>query len=335
MIKLLNAALAVVAGVGGVLLIFFLLNLLVERLPRRWEQRLKPYVFVGPAVIFVGLFLVFPTVQTVIYSFANEDSTAWVGLANYTDLFTDDNFLAALRNNALWILIVPAASVVAGLLVAVLADKLSATVERIAKSVIFLPMAISFVGASTIWGFIYYAQFGSENQIGLLNAITTNLGIDGDSATPGTQPISWLQLSTAGANDLLLMVIMVWLQAGFAMVLLSAAIKNVPDDTIEAARIDGANEVQIFFRVVVPQIMATVLVVFTTILILVMKIFDIVYVTTNGAFDTEVIGNTFFKELFEFGDAGRSAAVVVILMIAVIPVMIYQVRRFRTEAAGR
>ncbi len=333
--KLLNAALAVVAGVGGVLLIFFLLNLLVERLPRRWEQRLKPYVFVGPAVIFVGLFLVFPTVQTVIYSFANEDSTAWVGLANYTDLFTDDNFLAALRNNALWILIVPAASVVAGLLVAVLADKLSATVERIAKSVIFLPMAISFVGASTIWGFIYYAQFGSENQIGLLNAITTNLGLDGDSATPGTQPIAWLQLSTAAANDLLLMVIMVWLQAGFAMVLLSAAIKNVPDDTIEAARIDGANEVQIFFRVVVPQIMATILVVFTTILILVMKIFDIVYVTTNGAYDTEVIGNTFFKELFEFGDAGRSAAVVVILMIAVIPVMIYQVRRFRTEAAGR
>ncbi len=333
--KLLNAALAVVAGVGGVLLIFFLLNLLVERLPRRWEQRLKPYVFVGPAVIFVGLFLVFPTVQTVIYSFANEDSTAWVGLANYTDLFTDDNFLAALRNNALWILIVPAASVVAGLLVAVLADKLSARVERIAKSVIFLPMAISFVGASTIWGFIYYAQFGSENQIGLLNAITTNLGIDGDSTAPGTQPIAWLQLSTAGVNDLLLMVIMVWLQAGFAMVLLSAAIKNVPDDTIEAARIDGANEVQIFFRVVVPQIMATVLVVFTTILILVMKIFDIVYVTTNGAFDTEVIGNTFFKELFEFGDAGRSAAVVVILMIAVIPVMIYQVRRFRTEAAGR
>ncbi len=335
MIKLLNAALAVIAGVGGVLLLFFLLNLLVERLPRRWEQRLKPYVFVGPAVVFVGLFLVFPTVQTVIYSFANADSTAWVGLANYTDLFTDDNFLSALRNNALWILIVPAASVVAGLLVAVLADKLSATAERIAKSVIFLPMAISFVGASTIWGFIYYAQFGSENQIGLLNAITTNLGIDGDSARPGTQPIAWLQLSTAGVNDLLLMVIMVWLQAGFAMVLLSAAIKNVPDDTIEAARIDGANEVQIFFRVVVPQIMATVLVVFTTILILVMKIFDIVYVTTNGAYDTEVIGNTFFKELFEFGDAGRSAAVVVILMIAVIPVMIYQVRRFRTEAAGR
>ncbi len=335
MTKLINAAIAIIAGVGGVLLVYYLLNLLVERLPRRWEQRFKPYVFVGPAVLVVGLFLVYPTVQTVIFSFANDDSTAWVGLANYTDLFTDDNFLSALLNNALWILIVPAASVVAGLLVAVLADRLSAKFERIAKSIIFLPMAISFVGASTIFKFIYDANFGSPNQIGLLNAITTTLGIDGDSATPGVQPFAWLQLSTAAANDLLLMIIMVWLQAGFAMVLLSAAIKNVPDDTIEAARIDGANEVQIFFRVVVPQIMATVLVVFTTILILVMKIFDIVYVMTNGAFDTEVIGNTFFKELFEFGDAGRSAAIVVILMIAVIPVMIYQVRRFRAEEAGR
>ena len=147
--------------------------------------------------------------------------------------------------------------------------------------------------------------------------------------------VVWLQLSSFNVNDMLLMVIMVWLQAGFAMVLLSAAIKNVPEDTLEAARIDGANEVQIFFRVVVPQIWATVLVVFTTILILVMKVFDIVYVMTNGAFQTQVIGNLFYTQLFEFGDAGRSAAIVVVLMIAVIPVMIYQVRRFRAEEVGR
>ncbi|MDP9444339.1 MAG: sugar ABC transporter permease [Actinomycetota bacterium] len=324
--KLLNAVLAILAGVGGITLLFFLLNALVERLPGRWEHRLKPFVFVAPAVLVVGLFLVYPAVQTVLYSFANDDSTALVGLPNYVELFSSQDFRSALLNNALWIVIVPTMSVVIGLLVAVLADKLRARSESITKSVIFLPMAISFVGASTIWGFIYDANLRGGSQIGLLNAIVTTLGLD---------PVVWLQVSDFAVNDMLLMVIMIWLQAGFAMVLLSAAIKSVPDETLEAARIDGANEVQIFFRVVVPQIWATILVVFTTILILVMKIFDIVYVMTNGAFDTEVIANLFFKQLFEFGNNGTAAAVVVVLMIAVIPLMVYQVRRYRAEEAGR
>jgi alpha-glucoside transport system permease protein len=325
MLKLLNAVIAIVAGVGGIILLFFLLNMVVERLPGKWEDRLKPYVFVGPALAVVGLFLIYPTVQTIVASFANRDTTAWVGLENYTSLLSDANFHEALINNLLWIIIVPAGSVIVGLLVAVLADRLSARSEKISKSLIFLPMAISFVGASTIWGFVYDARPG-DNPIGLLNAIWTAVGLD---------QVFWLQLSSFNVNDMLLMVIMVWLQAGFAMVLLSAAIKNVPEDTLEAARIDGATEVQIFFRVVVPQIWATVLVVFTTILILVMKVFDIVYVMTNGAFETQVIGNLFFTQLFEFGDSGGSAAIVVVLMIAVIPVMIYQVRRFRAEEVGR
>lgn len=327
MIKIINALLAILAGVGGILLVYWLLNSVVERLSERWEARFKPYVFVGPAVLVVGLFLVYPAVQTIHLSFANDDSTAYVGLANYTDLFGDAGFREALVNNLLWIIIVPALSLVAGLLVAVLADRLGAKSESFTKSVIFLPMAISFVGASTIWGFVYDANtVEGEGQIGLLNAVTTTLGFD---------PTTWLQLSGWNVNDFLLMVIMIWLQAGFAMVLMSAAIKNVPEETIEAARIDGAGEVAIFFRVVVPQMWATIIVVFTTILILVMKVFDIVYVMTNGAFGTEVIGNVFFKQLFEFGNAGRSAAVVVILMVAVIPLMIYQVRRYRAEEAGR
>ena len=326
MTKLLTAVAAILAGVGGITLLYFVLNLLIERLPGKWEHRLKPFAFVGPAVLVVGLFLVYPAVQTIVYSFANDDSTAFVGFDNYTELFSDSDFLSALVNNLLWIIIVPTLSVVIGLLVAVLADKLSAKFESISKSVIFLPMAISFVGAGTIWGFIYYAELRADAQIGLLNAIVVALGFD---------PVVWLQQSQFALNDFLLMVIMIWLQAGFAMVLLSAAIKNVPVDTLEAARIDGANEFQIFFRVVVPQIWATMLVVFTTILILVMKIFDVVYVMTNGAFGTEVIANVFFKELLEFGNAGSAAAVVVVLMIAVIPLMVYQVRRYRAEEAGR
>jgi alpha-glucoside transport system permease protein len=323
--KLLTALLAIIAGVGGITLLFFLLNLLVERLPGRWEQRVKPYVFILPAVAVVGLFLVYPAIQTVVYSFANDRSTAWVGLDNYAALAASEDFRSALVNNLLWIIVVPTMSVVIGLLVATFADRLSPRAESFSKSLIFLPMAISFVGAGTIWGLVYDANLTGGEQIGILNGVVTAFGGD---------PVVWLQQSQWSINDFLMMVIMIWLQAGFAMVLLSAAIKSVPVDTLEAARIDGATELQIFFRVVIPQIRSTMLVVFTTILILVMKIFDIVYVLTNGRFDTEVIANLFFKQLFEFGNNGNAAAVVVVLMIAVVPLMAYQMRQFRAEEAG-
>jgi alpha-glucoside transport system permease protein len=325
-IKIANAVIAVVAGVGGILALYLVMNLLVERLPQRWGDRLRPYAFVGPALLVVGLFLVYPLVRSVILSFANDDTTAWVGLQNYVDLFGAAEFRETLVNNLLWIIVVPLLAVIAGLAVAVLADRLTPRAENVSKSVIFLPMAISFVGAATIWGFIYTSRPPGQPQIGILNAIGDALGFD---------PVAWLQLSDWNTNDFLLMVIMVWLQAGFAMVLLSAAIKNVPEETVEAARIDGAGEVAIFFRIVVPQIWATVTVVFVTVLILVMKVFDIVYVMTGGAFGTNVIGVRFFEELFEFGNDGRAAAIVVILTIAVIPVMVYQVRRFRIEENAR
>lgn len=305
--------------------LFFFLNMTVEGLPQRVESRLKPYIFVLPAVAFIGLFLIYPTVQTIVYSFADDESQAWVGFQNYQDILGDPDFRETLFNNFLWILIVPAVTVTLGLLVAVLADKLSDSWEKTSKSVIFLPMAISFVGAATIWRFVYDSKVG-DTQIGLQNGIVTALGFD---------PVSWLQLDTFSVNDLLLMVILVWLQVGFSMVLLSAAIKSVPEETLEAARIDGASEVQTFFQVVVPQIRGTLITVFITVLILVMKVFDVVYVMTGGDFGTNVIGLEFFLQIFQFGNNGIAAAIVVLLMLAVIPVLIYQVRHFREEESTR
>jgi alpha-glucoside transport system permease protein len=325
MTKILNAVLAIVAGVGGALLLYWLLNKFVERLPGRWEDRIKPLVFVGPAVLVIGVFLIYPAVRTLVLSFANDDSTAWVGFKNYADLLSSEEFLfVTLLNTLLWIAVVPVSTVVVGLFVAVLADRLGPRTEKVTKSIIFLPMAISFVGAGTIWGFVYAARPEGQPQIGLLNAIVTGLGFS---------PVSWLQLDQARINSFLLMLILIWMQAGFAMVLLSAAVKSVPVDTLEAARIDGANERQVFFRVVVPQIWPTVITVFITVLILVMKIFDIVYVMTGGNFRTDVIALRFFTELFASGNAGTAAAIVVMLMIAVIPIMIYQVRQFRAQEA--
>lgn len=325
MIKIINALLAVLAGVGGAMVLYFVLNLIVERLPGKWEHRVKPYVFVGPALLVIGLFLIYPAVRTLVFSFANDDSTEFVGLANYTDLLSTPAFRRTLVNTLLWIVLVPASVVVIGLVVAVLADRLGPRAEKASKSIIFMPMAISMVGAATIWTFIYDARPPGQDQIGLFNAVWTGLG---------GEPKAWLQISDARLNSLLIMLIMVWTQAGFAMVLLSAAIKSVPEETLEAARIDGATEVQSFFRVVVPQIWPTVITVFITVLITVMKIFDIVYVTTNGNFNTNVIGVEFFNQLFTNGNAGYASAIVIMLMIAIIPVMIYQVRQFRKQEAN-
>ena len=326
MIRLINALLAIVGGVGAALLLYWILNKLVEMLPTAWEERLKPWVFIGPAVAAIGLFLVYPAIRTFILSFANAQSTAWVGTENYTDLLGSSDFRQTLYNTLLWIAVVPAVTVALGLGVAVLADRLGPQSEKLSKSIIFLPMAISGVGQATIWRFIYEARPEGEAQIGLQNAVWTALGFD---------PVAWLQIDTLRLNSFLLMIILIWAQVGFSMVLLSAAVKGVPIDTLEAARIDGANERQIFFRVIVPQIWATVITVFITVLISVMKIFDVVYVMTNGNFNTDVIAVRFFNELFRNGNNGRASAIVVMLMIAVLPVIIYQVRHFRAEEAAR
>ena len=325
-IQLLNAVITIVAGLAGALLLYFLLNLLSEALPGRWEDRIKPYLYLLPAIAAIGLFLIYPAVQTIVYSFADRDSAAFIGFSNYTDLLSSPDFRQTLLNTLLWIVIVPTITVALGLFIAVLADRLNPKGEKLTKTLIFMPMAISMVGASTIWKFIYDAKPAGSSQIGIQNAIVTTLGFD---------PIVWLQEQTLHLNSIFLMVILIWAQVGFSMVLLSAAVKGVPDETLEAARIDGANERQTFFRVVVPQIWPTVITVFITVLIGVMKVFDIVYVMTNGNFNTNVIALDFYNQLFTNGNAGYAAAIVVMLMVAVLPVMIYQVRQFRLQEAQR
>jgi alpha-glucoside transport system permease protein len=323
-LRMANGLLAIAAGVGGVIVFFWALNAAVERLPPRLEQLLKPYVFVGPAIAVLALFLVFPSIRTVYVSFLDARSEDFVGLENYQVLATDPDLRSAIFNNILWIIFVPSVAVAIGLAVAVLADRLSPLWEKISKSIIFLPMAISFVGASTIWLFIYTWRPEEQAQIGLLNAIWTSFG---------GQPQAWLQIDTARLNSFLLMVIVMWLQAGFAMVLLSAAIKNVPEDTLEAARIDGATELQIFWRVTVPQIKTTIVVVLTTIVILVLKVFDVVFVMTGGLFETDLVAVRFIREMFSFREFGRAAAIVVVLIIATIPIMIFNIRQFREQEA--
>ena len=324
-INLLNTLITIVAGVAGAFVLYWILNKVVELLPGKWEDRLKPYAFVLPALLVIALYLIYPAIQTINYSFANDQSTTYVGLRNYSDLLSSPDFRQTLLNTLLWIIIVPVVTIILGLGVATLADRLGARGEKLTKTIIFLPMAISAVGAGTIWKFIYAANPKSQPQIGLQNAIVTKFGAD---------PINWLQLSNFKVNSLLLMVILMWGQVGFAMVLLSAAIKSVPVDTLEAARIDGANEREVFTRVIVPQIWPTVITVFITVLIGVMKVFDVVYVTTNGAYNTDVIATQMFRQLAD-AKYGRAAAVGVVLFVAIVPLMLVNIRRFQQQEEQR
>jgi alpha-glucoside transport system permease protein len=325
-IKILNALIAIVGGVVGAIILYYLLNKLAELLPGRWEDRVKPFLFLLPALAAITLYLIYPTVQTVVFSFANASSTAFVGASNYGNLLTSAAFQSTLFNTLLWIIVVPAGTIVLGLLIATLADRMRPRGEKVAKTLIFLPLAIGGVSAAAIWRFVYAANPPGQQQVGLLNGIWTGLGGD---------PVNWLQISTLRFNSFLLMVILLWIQAGFAMVLLSAAIKGVPTETLEAARLDGAGEGAIFFRIVIPQIRTTLITVFITVLIGVLKTFDIVYVMTNGNFNTNVIAVDFFNQLFTNNNAGYAAAIVVMLLIVMIPILVFQIRQFRAEEAAR
>lgn len=318
--KLVVAGIAILWGVGGVAALYLISNWVVERLPTSMRAILQPYVFVGPALAILTWYLLFPTLRSFYLSFFNAKSTTFVGLKNYIYAFTAPAMLESFRNNLLWVVVGTGFSVLFGLLIAILADR--SRFERVAKSLIFLPMAISLVGAGVIWRFIYYYKPGGEEQIGLLNAIVVALGGD---------PVAWLTLRPW--NNLFLIVIMIWLQTGYAMVLLSAAIKGVPDELLEAARIDGANEIQVFSKIIVPTIMGTIITVATTIVIFSLKIFDIVFVMTNGNFGTEVMASQQYKQMFKFQDFGRGSAVAIVLLVAVIPVMIYNLKQFREQEA--
>ncbi|MFV0406771.1 MAG: carbohydrate ABC transporter permease [Propioniciclava sp.] len=323
--KLTLAVGAVLIGVLGAVALFWVLNKLVEMLPKKWELRFKPYALLLPAAAVIITFLIYPAVTTVYASLFNAKSTEFVGLANFINLFGNRIFQSTLINNLLWILVAPTLIVAFGLLVAVLADRLKPTQENVAKSLVFLPMAISMVGAATIWNLIYAFKPGESAQIGLLNAVVVALG---------GEPQTWLAIEAWRFNTFLLMVVFIWTQVGYAMVLLSAALKGVPEDTVEAGRIDGANERQIFFRIIVPQAWPTVITVFITVLISAMKVFDIVYTMTNGNYNTNVIGNLFYNTMFKSFDTGTASAIVVVLMIMVVPILVYQVRQFRIQEAN-
>ncbi len=332
-----SAALAIVLGVGALLLYYFGTNwvldtVLADRMTpdgrmiksnENARERLRPWFFVAPALILLTLYLVYPAIQTVILSFMDRTSSEFVGTSNYTWAFNDSRFQQAIGNNLLWLIIVPFASTSLGLVIAVLADRVRW--GTLAKSLIFMPMAISFVGASVIWKFIYDFRPQGIDQIGVLNALVVSLG---------GQPQAWLTIPFW--NNIFLMVILIWIQTGFAMVLLSAALRGVPEETLEAARIDGANDIQIFFRIMIPQIIGTILVVWTTITIVVLKVFDIVLAMTNGQWNTEVLANMMYDWMFRGGgDFGRGSMLAVIIMIAVIPIMIWNIRRFRSEEKSR
>jgi alpha-glucoside transport system permease protein len=327
--KVVTTLLTILIGIGAALALFWILNKLSELLPSRFEERLKPLFYILPAYASIVVFVIYPAILTIIYSFQTKvgfPTQEWVGLQNYTDLLSNKGFRDTLFNTLLWIAVVPVVVVILGLMVAVLADRLQTRGENAVKTLIFMPMAISMVGASVVWGLIYDFQPAGRPQIGIQNAIVTGLGGD---------PVAWIQENTFHFNSFLLMVMLIWMNVGFAMVLLSAAVKGVPGETLEAARIDGANERQIFFRVVVPQIKVTIITVFVTVLIGVMKVFDIVYVMTRGNYNTNVLANEFYLQFFNNNDQGKAAAIVVMLLIAIIPIMIYQVRNFRAEEAGR
>jgi alpha-glucoside transport system permease protein len=319
------AGVAIVVGVGGVFLLYWGMNKVVDLLPERIRGGVRPYVFVGPALVILGVFLIYPVINTIIISFGDNRGEGFVGLDNYDFVFTDESMLRAIRNTAGWIIIVPAVAVSIGLAFATLADRLSRG-EQVAKSLIFMPMAISFVGAAVTWRLIYgFRPEGFGTNIGLLNGIKGGLGL---SPTPWLQEKPW--------NNLLLMVIMIWIQTGFAMVVLSAAIKSIPDEIIEAARIDGASEWQVFRRIIVPSIAPTIAVVTTYMVINAMKVFDIVFVIGNAENnETEVIAERMIDWFFLSNHDGRGAAIAVILFLAVIPVMVWNVRQFRAQEAAR
>jgi alpha-glucoside transport system permease protein len=310
-------------GVGGCIGYFYFANFLLDRVvfPGRGPNashninratQIRPWLFLLPAMIALGLYLVYPVVGSFWRSLFNRSGDEFIGFGNYATLFGSEGFQTALFNNLLWVLVVPAACTFLGLVIAQLTDRLSW--GNLAKSMIFMPMAISFVGASLIWKFVY----ANDPDIGMINAIRDGFGMS---------PLDPMQVPFW--NNFFLMVILIWIQTGFAMVILSAALRGIPEETVEAAIVDGANPFQIFFKIKVPQIMGTIVVVWTTVTILVLKVFDIVYTMTGGNFDTEILPSYMMQ--FMFRDDGRATAVAFVIMVIVLPVMIWNIVQARRE----
>jgi alpha-glucoside transport system permease protein len=303
--------------------VIYLVFLLASRVNVRVQEWLKYAVFLAPAVLFLLIGLVYPTLRTLVMSFMNADSTEFVGFDNYVWSFTIPEILIVLRNTFVWVLVVPILSTFIGLAIAYLTDRMKR--PGVVKSLIFLPMAISFVGAGVIWKFVYNFQPNLDKpDIGLFSAISKALGVN---------PPNWLL--EAPGNTLLLILVMIWIQTGFAMVVLSAAMKNVPDEVVEAAMLDGAGNWKRFVRVTVPMIRSTIIVVLTTTAIGTLKVFDIVRTMTGGNFETNVIANEMYSQSFRQMNYGQGSALAVILLVCVLPIIAYNIKQLRRERAER
>ena len=318
-----NAAIAVI-GVPAVLVGYILLTeRFIQILPEKRQGRLRPWFWIAPAVLFLVVFLIYPTINTFILSFLDAQSKNFVGLDNYFWFIQDSGTLEALRNSVLWVIFMTTGVVGLGLLIAILVDRVR--YEPVAKSVIFIPLAISFVAAGIIWNFMYQYQDPSQPQTGTLNALIGIVGL-GPVRFTQEQPINTFSLIFIG----------IWMWTGFAMVILSAGLKGISIELLEAARVDGANEWQVFRGIIFPLLLPTLFVVGTTIVITALKSFDIVFTVTNGNFGTDVIAREMWQQMFTPpGNFGRASAVAIVLLLAIIPFMAINVRRFREQEAIR
>jgi alpha-glucoside transport system permease protein len=320
-VERLVTALVVIVGVPATTVAYVAaVEWLMKRISYNLAAKIRPWLWLAPALLLLAFYLIYPGFNTVRISFMNADSTEYVGLDNYGFAFTNPDMVSAFKNNILWLIFFTGGTVILGLVIAVLTDRVR--YETVIKGIIFLPMAISYVAAGVIWKLMYDFQPAGEPQTGTLDALLTTI-------IPGFEPKAWLFDQTF--NNAALIMIGVWMWTGFCMVVLSAALKGIPDELLEAARVDGANEWQVFWRVILPLMKSTIAVVTTTMLINVLKIFDIVYVMTNGNLDTEVIANRMYKEMFNFRHFGRASAIAFILLLATVPVMVFNIRRFQQQ----
>ncbi len=315
-----GTGLAAVAIFLGLLLIVFFIG---ARAKGKLQFPAAIIVFLGPAILLLAYGLIAPAFLTTVGSFKNASGSEFVGLANFSWIFTTEENRKFLINTVLWIIIAPLVSTALGLTLALLLDRMRR--ESISKSLIFMPMAISFVGAGIIWGLVYEYRDPSGPQVGLLSQLAQWIGMD--------DPPNWLLWQPW--NNFFLMVIMIWIQVGFAMVVLSAAIKAIPGDVVEAAELDGATGWKLFSKVTIPMVRGTLIVVFTTIMIAVLKIFDIVRTMTNGNFGTQVVANEMYAQSFVQFDVGRGSALAVVLFIGVVPLIVYNVVQLRKERTIR
>jgi alpha-glucoside transport system permease protein len=320
--RLITAVIVVVAV--PLLLLGYILatERIVAFVPERLQATARPWLWAAPALLLVLAFLVLPTIATFAASLFNKTGKIFFGVNNYVYFFQSGDTLIALRNSFIWLVLLTAFVVIGGLITAVLFDRVR--YEVVAKSLIFLPLAISFVGAGVVWNFMFDYEPPGTVQIGTLNGIQQAIGT-GPTWFTGQAPF----------NTVWLIVVAAWIWTGFAMVILSAALKGISPELLEAARVDGATELQVFRSITLPLLAPTIAVVATTMIITALKAFDVVYVMTGGNYDTDILALQMYKQLFNFGQPGRASAVATVLVLLIIPVMAINVRRFRAQEAIR